>query len=444
MNNKEARNEKLHRSFELIDDEFIAEASPQKAKPLLNIRHRVIKKVALIAACACLCVAMVPLFLLLGKYASSPQIPVYDDAQYSALDISQLFSAKYDSVATNAYQEIYVLSDEYLNITPIPSEEYLPVYKQSDIKKELDKKEFSDFADTILQKVFSEMSMELPNYTIERNYSYISDEDCLNIDLLDLEDLYVSAWQSSSQNSFTVAGINRGISLSGVNVEIDQSKSDDEIKASLDTVKEKLFEIFDVKFNDVKIVRTYDNDSSHGVTHIYVYFYNSNDPLENVFPKPVLNYIELSFDNFKNYKNDKVSDTVLSDVFIRYVEKRDKSDELYTVSKKLKMISLEEAEDLLYGGYVFGGHVCSLCMAMQDPIDFENYDHVGLEYVQDSAYSNEALPFYAFYKYIGDAPNGNKTYAKTYVPAIKVSGYEEYFESQEQYHKQSTGTERNT
>ena len=108
------------------------------------------------------------------------------------------------------------------------------------------------------------------------------------------------------------------------------------------------------------------------------------------------------------------------------------------------MISLEEAEDLLYGGYVFGGHVCSLCMAMQDPIDFENYDHVGLEYVQDSAYSNEALPFYAFYKYIGDAPNGNKTYAKTYVPAIKVSGYEEYFESQEQYHKQSTGTERNT
>ena len=34
MSQNEARNEKLHRSFELIEDEFIVEASPQNAKPI--------------------------------------------------------------------------------------------------------------------------------------------------------------------------------------------------------------------------------------------------------------------------------------------------------------------------------------------------------------------------------------------------------------------------
>ena len=445
MSQKEARNEKLHRSFELIEDEFIVEASPQNAKPMVAIRRHIIKKVALIAACACLCVAAIPLFFLFGKdepVEEPPQIPVYDDAQYSALDIGNLFSGKYESVATNAYQKIYVPSDEYLNITPIPNEEYLPIYKLSDIKKELDKKEFSKLVDTIFQKVFSAMSIELPNYTIEYNDdNYGNMGSYWKINLLRLENLFVSARQSSLQNFFSFNGRNHGISLNGVNIEIDQSKSDDEIKASLTPIKEKLFEVFGVEFNDVKIIRNYSSYSPHGATQVYVYFYNSNEPLENVFGKPILDYIELSFDNFKNFEDDIVSDTVLSDVSIRYVERRDKADQLYTVPKKLKMISLEDAEALLRRGYVFGGHSCRLCMAMQDPIDFENYDHVGFEYIQGSTNSNEVLPFYAFYKYIGDTQNGNKTYAKTYVPAIKVSGYEEYFESQTKYHKQSTGTE---
>ena len=109
MSQNEARNEKLHRSFELIEDEFIEEAAPQNAKPMVAIHRRIIKKVALIAACACLCVAAIPLFFLFGKdepVEEPPQIPVYDDAQYSALDIGNLFSGKYESVATNAYQKI--------------------------------------------------------------------------------------------------------------------------------------------------------------------------------------------------------------------------------------------------------------------------------------------------------------------------------------------------
>ena len=48
--------------------------------------------------------------------------------------------------------------------------------------------------------------------------------------------------------------------------------------------------------------------------------------------------------------------------------------------------------------------------------------------------STEGIPFYAFYKNIGKSENGNTTYAKTYVPAVQVSRYEEYFESQKDNH----------
>ena len=58
----------------------------------------------------------------------------------------------------------------------------------------------------------------------------------------------------------------------------------------------------------------------------------------------------------------------------------------------------------------------------------------GLEYVSDEN-GNMCIPFYAFYKYIGKNEYGIDTYAKTYVPAVQVSGYEKYFESQKDNHK---------
>ena len=168
MSQNEARNEKLHRSFELIEDEFIEEAAPQNAKPMVAIHRRTIKKVALIAACACLCVAAIPIFFLFGKdepIEEPPQIPVYDDAQYSALDIGNLFLGTYDSVATNAYHEIYVPSEELLvtTIGQIPDEEYLTTYEKVTERHVLDEKVFSNFIDTILPKACAAVSEENPN-----------------------------------------------------------------------------------------------------------------------------------------------------------------------------------------------------------------------------------------------------------------------------------------
>ena len=109
-----------------------------------------------------------------------------------------------------------------------------------------------------------------------------------------------------------------------------------------------------------------------------------------------------------------------------YYQYRSTVDERYTMIS-LRRIPLKEAEALLYKGYVFGGHMCPQCQAEQEKISFRNYDYVGFDYYR-------GYPFYAFYKQIESDEDG-LTYALTYVPAFEVSGYEEYFKSQEAEHK---------
>ncbi len=104
----------------------------------------------------------------------------------------------------------------------------------------------------------------------------------------------------------------------------------------------------------------------------------------------------------------------------------------FSEGDRFNTISLEEAEEMLANGYVFGGHTCPICMQAQNMIDFSDYDHVGIEYVQRVTledWTNEYYPFYAFYKEIEEG-----RYARTYVPAFRVGGLEEYFESQKSNH----------
>ena len=136
---------------------------------------------------------------------------------------------------------------------------------------------------------------------------------------------------------------------------------------------------------------------------------------------------------------------MLTNSYVRYYESRsDVNEPKYREIAKAKRISLSEAEALLYKGYVFGGHTCPLCMREQDKVDFEGYDFVGLAYVfeysQPDGPPAMGIPFYTFYKEIGASPNGNTVYAQTYVPAIEVYGYEEYFESQAEEHQSALWT----
>ena len=228
------------------------------------------------------------------------------------------------------------------------------------------------------------------------------------------------------------------IVLDGMTLSVDQRQSDSEIIESLSKIKGSLFEIFGTDFSDAKIIRNYGSYNENGVDWMHIYLYNESDnPINPYVLVPRSDYILISFDNFQNFSGDMVSDGVLTKCDVSYVENRVDVKNSYAAEANVKLIPLEVAEQMLYNGYVFGGHSCKLCMAEQEAISFEGYDAVGITYLSGDVDGSLVLPFYTFYKKIGKCKNGNFTYAKTYVPAVEVSGLEEYFDMQEEDHSSS-------
>lgn len=423
MSNNE-RNEKLHRSFDLIEDEFIVEASPQSAKPMTSIINRRIKRLAFLAACICIVagIAISPFSYIFNKN----NVPV-SNMIYSAEQVGDFFGGSNLDGATKAYTQVFVPDEKYLYIDALTTEKYLTVYEMRNAGKAIDEEEFHDFIFYVLPKLCAEMNVDVPAYETKRINDSIAT-------LASLENMHFS--QDSTSRDFHLYHL----PSSDLVIEVDKRKSDAEIIQDLEPIKEKLFYIFGTEFSDIKILRDYNQSGSSVDVDIYVYFYDSDaHPLNNHLDTPVSDYIALEFDGSLGYMGENTDEDIISDVSIRYTDFMSDPYARYVPVKKLKAISLEDAEELLYKGYVFGGHSCTLCMQEQAPVDFKDYDHVDLEYVRGFN-DMEILPFYAFYKYTGDADNGNKIYAKTYVPAIKVSGYEKYFEEQEKYHRASAET----
>ena len=388
-----------------------------------------------IAACFLLIVSAVIAVPMLQK-ANLPDVPTWDTAQYSAEDIAKLF--KLNGVATNAYTKIYVPDSKYLYIGNMTDDEYLNLYQYTQTDKELNEVELNAFIDAFLPKLAESLDAPIPQYSIkENNYSNTLSAR------VDIGSYYLSASQNSQRNSLGLSKSegNRQIVIDGETIQIDQRLSDEEILDSILSIKNKLFGIFGISFSNAKVVRNFGSYTKHGVERVDIYFYDeSAHDLNSSQPRPITDYIYISFDNFSNYSGDIVSDSILTVSSVYYFKNRsDIGDTQYEVVANAKRISISEAEALLYNGYVFGGHSCPLCMRAQDKIDFEGYDFVDIEYVFEYSNKNETpsigIPFYAFYKNIGISENGNTIYAKTYVPAIEVSGYKEYFESQKDNHK---------
>ena len=301
--------------------------------------------------------------------------------------------------------------------------------------------ELNAFIDAFLPKLAESLDAPIPQYSIKEN-NYSTGNNTLSASV-DIGSYYLSASQNPQKNSLGLSKLegNRQIVIDGETIQIDQRLSDEEILDSIHSIKNKLFKIFGVSFSNAKVVRNFGSYTKHGVERVYIYFYDeSAHDLNSLQPRPITDYIYISFDNLSNYSGDIVSDSILTVSSVYYFKNRsDIGDAQYDVVANAKRISISEAEALLYNGYVFGGHSCPLCMRAQDKIDFEGYDFVDIEYVFEYSNKNETpsigIPFYAFYKNIGISENGNTVYAKTYVPAIEVSGYKEYFESQKDNHK---------
>jgi hypothetical protein len=313
------------------------------------------------------------------------------------------------------------------------------LYQHTQIDKELNEVEFKTFIDAFLPKLAESLDAPVPEYNTKENNHGTGSNLSVSVDI---GSYHLLASQYSQRNSLGLSKLegNREIVIDGETIQIDQRLSDEEILDSILSIKNKLFGIFGISFSNAKVVRNFGSYTKHGVERVYIYFYNeSAHELNSSQPRPVTDYIYISFDNFSNYSGDIVSDSILTVSSVYYFKNRSNIGDIqYDAVANARRISVSEAEALLYNGYVFGGHSCPLCMLAQDKIDFEGYDFVDIEYVFE--YSNKNgipsiwIPFYAFYKNIGTSENGNTIYAKTYVPAIAVSGYKEYFESQKDNH----------
>lgn len=396
---------------------------------------RIWLRMSAIAACACLVFSAVMVAWILNR---EPQVPVYDEPMYSAEEIADMFPVK--DGATNAYVKVYVPDSEYLYISDVSNSKYISIFEYDYSDASLDSAEFTEFVDSILPNIAEQLDENISEYKIDERYANDDWHAHLSTNIR-CENYYISVGQYENKYSILIndALFDGNIILDGERVCIDQRQSDKEIIKSLKSIKQKLFEMFDVDFSDAKVVRSFNGREENGADWIEIYFYDEKEhSLNSVSAPPISDYIAISFDNSFNYEGDIVSDSILTKASVNYVKSRNDIEATCKKTARAKMISLEEAEELLYKGYVFSGHTCQLCMEEQDKVDFTGYDFVGLAYIfarNEKGQKTLGIPFYAFYKEIGSAENGNRIYAKTYVPAVQVSGMEEYFKMQEAEHR---------
>lgn len=367
------------------------------------------------------------------------EIPTWEEPRYTALEIADLFAVK-DNLGTNQYQRIYVPDSKDLSFVAPGGEDYLGVYRYTQKGLPLDENELREFLDSVLPPLTESLNITLPPYEIleseryggrERVYEYLEFGKHSRYSLKFVQsEAYISVGLSDFRG-------HQGIILDGETIQADQRLTDEEILDSLQSVKNKLFRIFGVSFTKEKVVRSYSSYSEYGVENLLVYFYNeTGHPLER-YGEILSDYILIRFDNFANYEGDIVSDGVLTVASVGYRKYRTPLAESYELIANAGLISLKEAEELLFNGYAFGGHYCPLCMDAQEEVSFEGYEFMGMEYYFGEEDDGSALviPFYTFYKEIGTSQNGNKVYAKTYVSAMPLLGYDEYLESQKTDHR---------
>lgn len=357
----------------------------------------------------------------------------------SADDINGVFDSNMDTNGTNQYMKIYTASPEYLNLLPLPNAEYLPIYSSK--KSAPTKSSLQIFIDKYLDAATSFFNISTRTYEIEKDDMW-NDDIIYKAEISENNNYILFSAQNNllyfSYSQFDENGETR-LKINGDMVSVLESDTDEQIKEKLKDTIAYVCDSFGKKYTNATIQRYYSYDQ---LTTIKVYLYT---PEEIIFPEnfsetPMTSdYIALKFNTdwgrgtICNWGGSK-EEAFLSGISL--CEITEGWSEYYNVTAKARMLTLEEAEELLKKGYVFGGHSCPLCMAEQPEVDFSDYTYVNIEYVSDEN-GKICIPFYAFYKYIGKTSDGIGTYARTYVPAIEVNGLDEYFQNQINNHKKT-------
>lgn len=393
-------------------------------------RISVLSFCASVAACLCLILSL--------AWILPRDIPDYPDAIISAAQLAALFTEEY--YGTNQYDRVCVPSDEYLRLYEIPETEALPVYRYYRYDDSADLTPSDEEREAFITKSLSNFcsALEIPIPDEETSYQ----NDVWSIRPQD-GPYWFSAFANDQRYYFSLdLNVNADVDdltvrLNGHAVQIDQRQTDQEILTSLEDVKAQLFEIFGVSFSDAKIIRHYDGCGDQGVEYLMVFYYDEDaHPINAARDLPETDRIQLIFRHMVTYEGRQAEDLGLLFAEVIYSDYHRPPEEECTQFTTGNMISLKEAEAMLYNDYVFGKG-CPKCMTYQDRVSFRGYDHVGFEYLNchnEASDTSYAFPFYAFYKDIGTAENGQTIYARTYVPAIEVSDIEGYFRNHQKYH----------
>lgn len=340
-----------------------------------------------------------------------------------------------NDAATRSYQKVYAPDVSFLGVS-VTEADTLPGYDYLDRGLTPDGAELQSFMDGIAPRLAKATGLSLPSAVTREGLGGWPEAD------FSAPGCLFFAFQNGNADCLSLSHEDGGVALNGVPVAVDQRLSDEQIIAALESLKRELSAIIGVSLPDIRVSRHYDGWSEHGATWIDILLYDeSAHPLNRYLSSPVSDYILLSFDNAENYSGDVVSDDILEKVVILYSHRRVAAETEYMEKDYGPLMGLEEAEEYLRKGWVFGGHSCPLCMAEQEAVTFDTYDAWGLTYIttwnEAGDTATGALPFYVFYKALGQAENGNTIYAQTYVPAVETAGMAEYFEAQARYHEEA-------
>ena len=422
----------------LVEDNFIAEASPLTPYPMKRIRRNIIGKYVSVAAGLCAI-----LFMGSGLLATvsliTPEIHLLP--QYSADEIAGIANGGLnDGTPTNAYETVYAPMGCDPTIVPIQKSMLSKVYSENVIGLPLHEKSITDFTDGILTRLSQSLGVGVPDYPVEKKQSLLYG-GAIRVNWgRDRTSIAGHTWDAEQTEQIQTFDLlpteGAPIILNGLKLEVDFSMTDEEILDALSPIRDELFSIFGTELRDYRVIRNYNSYDQGGASRLTVYFYNETDhPLNPYLEMPRSDYIAIHA-----RRNSHTDDPSSASCSVSYCQFRIPAPLRYTVKKLMPTVSLDRAEELLAKGYVFGGHSCELCMKEQKKIDFESYDYVGMTYhystrLTASVTVKEAVPFYAFYKKLEDTENGLTRFAVTYVPAVEVWGYEDYFENQTVNHR---------
>ena len=209
------------------------------------------------------------------------------------------------------------------------------------------------------------------------------------------------------------------------------SDSDEAILSALDDGIAYLKELLGLEIQSIRIHRLFDSlDVSSSLLtstgHLTVILQGYPPEGSQAYPNEIASTPAYTLTLQYRYSDRQNSDQLVLDKLI-YGESLDTANYFFTVGKA-KTIPLSEAEELLDAGYVYSNIKCLLCREQKSDVDFSDYDAVGLVYRQGQVgHSSWSVPFYAFYKHTQTDEDGSNNYAIAYVPAVEITGLEEYF-----------------